>query len=74
MPIYAYQCRDCGEEFETLVVAGETPSCEACSSRALDRRLSLIAAPAKGGEPAPEACDAPGGCVCAGMRAAMADA
>jgi putative FmdB family regulatory protein len=59
MPIYAYRRRDCGEEFETLVRAGETPFCEACSSGALDRRLSLIASAAMGGEPAPEACDAP---------------
>ena len=74
MPIYAYHCRDCGEEFETLVMPGETASCEACASADLDRRLSLIASPAKGGESVAETCDAPGGCACAGMRAAMADA
>jgi putative FmdB family regulatory protein len=74
MPIYAYHCRDCGEDFETLVMGGETPACEACASDDLDQRLSLIASPAKGGESEAQACDAPGGCACAGMRAAMADA
>ena len=74
MPIYAYRCRDCGQEFETLVMPGETPLCQACASADLDRRLSLIASPAKGGESVAETCDAPGGCACAGMRAAMADA
>jgi putative FmdB family regulatory protein len=74
MPIYAYHCRDCGEDFETLVMAGETPACEACASDDLDQRLSRIASPAKGGESVAQACDASGGCACAGMRAAMADA
>jgi putative FmdB family regulatory protein len=74
MPIYAYHCRDCGEEFETLVMSGETVSCEACASSDLDQRLSLIASPAKGGELLAETCGAPGGCACAEMRAAMADA
>jgi putative FmdB family regulatory protein len=74
MPIYAYHCRDCGEEFETLLMGGETPSCRACAGDDLDQRPSLIASPAKGGESLAETCDAPGGCACAGMRAAMADA
>jgi putative FmdB family regulatory protein len=74
MPIYAYHCRDCGEEFETLVLSDEVPACEACASEDLDQRLSLIASPAKGGESSAEACDAPGGCACAAMRAGMADA
>jgi putative FmdB family regulatory protein len=77
MPIYAYHCRDYGENFEMLVNSGETPACETCASDDLDQLLSLIASPAKGGETAgagPMACDAPGGCACAGMNRAMADA
>jgi len=75
MPIYAYHCRGCGEDFETLVNSGETPACETCAGDDLDQRLSLIASPAKGGDSgAPVACDAPGGCACAGMRAAMGNA
>ena len=76
MPIYAYRCRGCGEQFETLVMSGETPACAACASEDLEQQLSLIAAPAKGGDDAPAfpACDRPGGCACAGMGDAMADA
>jgi putative FmdB family regulatory protein len=74
MPIFAFHCRECGEEFETLVMSGETPECEACASSDLEQQLSLIASPAKGGESIAEPCDAPGGCACAGMRAAMANA
>ena len=53
MPIFAYRCRACGEEFQTLVTSDETPTCKACDSEDLERQLSLIAAPAKGGDSAP---------------------
>ena len=38
MPIYAYRCRDCGKEFTTLVMSGETPECEHCASVHLDQQ------------------------------------
>jgi putative FmdB family regulatory protein len=77
MPIYAYRCRDCGKEFSTLVMSGETPVCEACASADLEQQLSLIAVPNKGGESAPataSACDMMGGCGCAGACPAFAEA
>ena len=74
MPIYAYCCRNCSREFETLVMPGETPLCQACNSEDLAQQLSLTASPAKGGdsEQAATACDAAGGCACADMRFADA--
>jgi len=54
MPIFAYRCRTCGKEFQTLVRSGETPLCEACHSADLDRQVSLIATPNRGGEAGPE--------------------
>ena len=78
MPIYAYRCRDCGKEFSTLVMSGETPVCESCASVELEQQLSLIATPNKGGESAAPAmagaCDMMGGCGCAGACPAFADA
>ena len=53
MPLYAYACRDCGDNFETLVMSGETPACPACASEKLDQQISLIAQPSRGGEAAP---------------------
>ena len=50
MPLYAYACRDCGDEFETLVMSGETTACPACASEKLDQQISLIARPSRGGE------------------------
>ena len=50
MPLYAYACRDCGDEFETLVMSGETAACPACASEKLDQQISLIARLSRGGE------------------------
>ncbi len=76
MPLYAYRCEDCDNRFETLVRSGDTPECPSCASTHLDRKLSLIAKPAPGGEGAGSsgmdmagACDGAGGC---GMCPAMA--
>ena len=77
MPIFAYRCRDCGEEFETLVMSKETPVCRACASEALEQQLALIAVPRRGGDVAPEmsACPAAeAGACCGGMGCAFEDA
>jgi putative FmdB family regulatory protein len=49
MPIYGFDCNECGLKFEKLVRASETPACPSCQSTDLTRQLSLIAPPAKGG-------------------------
>lgn len=63
MPIFEYACRSCGHEFETLVRGSETPSCAQCASPALEKKLSVFAAPAGEGEPvaACGSCGHPGG-------------
>jgi len=68
MPLFSYRCRACGTEFQTLVMSGETPTCKACGDQNLERRLSLIAQPAKGGDSAPAvaACGAPMEACCGG--------
>ena len=74
MPLFAYRCRSCGEEFQTLVMSGETPVCKACESADLEQQLSLIAAPAKGGDEAPMAgrCEAAEAGMCCGGACGMA--
>lgn len=71
MPIYAYACRACGESFQTLVRSDETPECPRCQSVELERQLSLIASPSKGGDDAAAPSCGPGGCA-TGMCPAMA--
>lgn len=46
MPLYEYECEDCGETFETLVSAGkkdQTKTCPACGSENTERMLSTFA-------------------------------
>lgn len=62
MPIYSFACRGCGKEFQTLVRSDATPECPHCASLDLERLLSLIAAPSKGGEDAGAPPCGPMGC------------
>ncbi|MFN8151275.1 MAG: zinc ribbon domain-containing protein [Solirubrobacterales bacterium] len=41
MPIYEFECAECGERFEELSAAGtETATCPACGAAGAERRLS----------------------------------
>ncbi len=41
MPIYEFECGNCGERFEELAAAGtESSSCPACGIEGAERRLS----------------------------------
>jgi len=68
MPIYGFICNQCSHAFETLTRSSEVPTCPSCESSDLERQLSLIAAPAKGGTDAP-VCSGDGACgmCCPGM-------
>jgi putative FmdB family regulatory protein len=41
MPIYEYECKACGHEFEQLIRTGDVPACPSCKSHELTRLLSL---------------------------------
>lgn len=44
MPIYEFECGECGERFEGLVPAGtEQAACPACGAAGAPRRLSSFA-------------------------------
>lgn len=70
MPIYEYQCDDCGHEFEALVRTDTVPECPGCQSTALHKHLSVTAPPVAASEPMPagpcgNCCghpNGPGGC------------
>ena len=74
MPIYEYQCRDCGSGFERLVRRfDEAVACPACARADVERQLSVfavgVAAPAFAGCGAGACSPSPGGCdasACAG--------
>ena len=50
MPLYEYECRACGHDFEALVRPSDTagPECPSCKSQDLERLLSTFAASSEG--------------------------
>jgi putative FmdB family regulatory protein len=43
MPIYEYECRQCGEQFELLVLKTTVAICPACQSQELEQLISGFA-------------------------------
>ena len=46
MPLYEYQCSDCGDEFEKVVrfsEADQNPPCPSCQSRNTIKKISVFA-------------------------------
>jgi putative FmdB family regulatory protein len=43
MPIYEYECRECGHRFEAIVRVTDSPNCPSCDGTALDRLISMFA-------------------------------
>ena len=48
MPIYEYQCRQCAEQFELLVLKSTVPACPSCQSGDLEQLLSGFAVSSDG--------------------------
>jgi putative FmdB family regulatory protein len=40
MPLFEYECRECGTRFEAFVAGSRKPSCPACGSEDLEKQLS----------------------------------
>jgi putative FmdB family regulatory protein len=45
VPIYEFECEQCGARFEELVKAGQTAPCPQCKSSDVKRRFSPIGEP-----------------------------
>ncbi len=61
MPMYEFECEDCGKTFETLVRReADLPAvaCPACACRRVTRALSLPSAKVSSGSPMPMNCGA----------------
>ena len=43
MPIYEYECRECKNRFESLVLDSTAPECPECEATDLERLMSLSA-------------------------------
>ena len=45
MPIYEYQCQECGEEFEKLLRSISSPpkvECPHCAGKKIEKKISLF--------------------------------
>jgi putative FmdB family regulatory protein len=47
MPIYEFECEECGARFEELVATGRTAACTACGSERTRRLYSEVAPPGR---------------------------
>ena len=60
MPIFEYQCTECGREFEELVSSSEAKiACPNCGTDKVNRKLSSFAC--SGGTSSGGGCSAPAG-------------
>jgi putative FmdB family regulatory protein len=47
MPIYEFECEECGERFEELVASGRSAACPSCGFEHTRRLLSSVAPPGR---------------------------
>src|SRR6476659_9626813 len=47
MPIYEFECEECGERFEELVAPGGDAVCPSCGTKWVRRLLSTVAPPGR---------------------------
>ncbi len=40
MPIFEYKCMKCNEEFECIVLGGDTVTCPECNTKKVKRKMS----------------------------------
>jgi len=69
MPIYEYICKDCGKQYEQIVLSrSHVIECPHCSSKRHTLQLSVFSAPAKSGGAGSSGgagpCCGSGGCGC----------
>jgi putative FmdB family regulatory protein len=43
MPLFEYECRDCGRQFEYLTREGQSAVCPSCQGEKLQKLLSVFA-------------------------------
>jgi len=62
MPIYEYECKDCGEHFEELMPVGaeDTPACPSCMSTNTEKQLSLFGSIGSGSSSSGSSCSRSG--------------
>jgi putative FmdB family regulatory protein len=73
MPLFEYECRDCGKPFEAFVTASRTAACPACEGTNLTKLLSSPGMVGVAAAPRSESCGRPAAPVCGGGRCGCAN-
>ncbi|HXG30421.1 MAG TPA: zinc ribbon domain-containing protein [Thermodesulfobacteriota bacterium] len=65
MPIYEYVCKNCRNEFETLVLNSDDEiACSECGSTDIEKRFSTFGFKSKSSIPVSSTPESPSGCGC----------
>lgn len=48
MPIFEYICKDCGKQFEAVLIGDHQAECPGCKGQQLEQQLSTFAVNTKG--------------------------
>jgi putative FmdB family regulatory protein len=73
MPLFEYECRDCGKPFEAFVTTERSASCPACAGTNLTKLLSRLGMVGVASTPPGAACAAPAAPMCGGGRCGCAN-
>jgi putative FmdB family regulatory protein len=66
MPIYEFECTECGHRFDRLQgLSDPKPACSSCQGTRVNRLISLVAGLAGSGSSASGGCGCGGACSCA---------
>jgi putative FmdB family regulatory protein len=72
MPLFEYQCRDCGKPFEAFVTTERTPACPACEGTNLTKLLSRLGMVGAASAPRMDGCQQPAAPMCGSGRCGCA--
>jgi putative FmdB family regulatory protein len=73
MPLFEYECRDCGKPFEAFVTADRAAACPACEGTNLTKLLSRLGMVGVAAAPRGEGCATPAAPMCGGGRCGCAN-
>ena len=68
MPLYEYQCRQCGKQYEELIFGDAKPECPVCKSKDAEKLMSVVAVGSGRPEAPPSPCGSCPGAGSCGMR------
>jgi putative FmdB family regulatory protein len=62
MPLFTFECEDCGVRSELLVAASANPECPACGGKRMTKQAGRFAAQVASSTPEPAPCGQGGPC------------